>query len=1398
MRRNGGDATLLGLRSDIDLAWQALQEFDLTADKETITGSRSRFVHEVRLAAVRSSLAALSSIPVALVVRAVQTGLWSVEHALAMTADRPVVQHLEVCIGLLDLSDLNDHDRRKVQRVSRDIVVRSGEELSARVLIALFRRMDPSAEAEAVRARLQARAEKVDVDIGGARRALGWERDPTQNSIEPDEVIDVLAALSPGRRAPLLARATGAVLTALRPPPPPPRQADDPEDPDAVPFAGYMKDMLRGLAEDTRADLSGAEWLMRNLAPYMNEHPDPSAFGADLAELLADGSAPGLARATVEAAADHLDRQTLTRLTSLAQSAAPDREPSDGADFGRMAGATIRAERRKMYPRRGPWERATDLETADLAVSEVRERLTDMAAAATGVVSPGRDRPGLEDTIRRIAVFAALPRYVARMSAEELSSVVGAAFAQRLLLAEYDAVDGIDGVEADLSPEGISARRVVRGELLCVALGHAVDKAQPLVDAWQAIPPGRISLADLAPVLVYLRTLPLETTRHQLNSPMFTEHYDEYTPPLRLQALRLAAPYLSGADCEQLLTELEENGDPRLRLEALIIFAPRLGADALADVLSVLPQYADALELSWALEVLTPDDAELRKEVNSWRLAAISNITGGARMGEALAQWATDGGEPAWRSDLVHQILASSPPNRRLDALVALGSRLEQELDEQTARLILELPAVDDTGRYSWRAVGITTLAPQLPPAVIPDAWTSARELPMRMRIGSSEAFGWHWSYEFARAAAMHALIPRLPEAMLRGALRDAQELSWTPRRAVLTALAERADADLAGDLLDSVLDRAMRYAVMPDPGPSRLIEGVEVFEPMAMFKIRREVDTAELVAALAPRLDREHLTRAVRYLPEFTNDGPRSWLPGQLVPYLDGALLAEVLPRAVTSAMAFVIEDPTRLDLLTSLLPHLREMLDEKVAPIRDLVHRYFPSRRDFLLDKADREVMTQEDRAAYEGFIATYHPDDVSLPTESADMYAFVESMVRNPLFIGSIETVLAQSLWSVPLRLRIDAMPQIAEFLPDDLVRPFVDETAANVFNLADHEMETAVELLDELLPFTGPEQHRRALEIARAMPGPNPVDLAAVGRTVYRSVARGLSQLVPASRSAEPTSPGMQIRDQSIWNSDLVDEVKGLAGPRSWLLLALARRAPAGIRADAFNVLLDCSDAELVHAIPVVMPVEEPGLRSRLIARTVGLQAGFARAWVLWQLADALTPAEIEVVESAAHEAARAIADPLGRAVAWLTLANLRTEAGKLPYLREAVAAVAMIKDRIHLTWALSGVVVVANGDASAIEHALAMVLDLSPGTVRAQAITIVADAHPDLGSLPDGLTTRLREACCMELRQAAGQGRAEFLTALANLPRQWLRGMPDRHRFEAAQAVHEVCTTYHWF
>jgi hypothetical protein len=1401
MRRGGGDATLLGLRSDIDLAWQALQEPGQEADEETMTGSPSQFVHEVRLGAVRSSLTTLSLIPTTLVVRAIQTGLWSVEHVLAVTSDHPPVQQLEVCAELLDLPDLDGHERRRVQRVSRDIVVRSGEELSVRVLVALCRRMDPGIYAETVRACLQSRAESVHIDVGTARRVLGWERDPTENRIEAEEVIDVLAALSPGQRATLLARTTDAVLTALRPQAHSARSADDPEPASPAALVGLFEDALRSLAADSKADLSLAEWLLRNLAPYLDEHPDLSGFGADLAELLTGGSAPGLARAAVEATAGRLDRDTLTRLTRLTD---PGLEPADRSGPGHLLAALIQSQRRKMHRPRRPWRPSTDLESIDVHLDDARERLAAMVLASIDLASPGLDHPELttnarqDEAIQRIALFAVLPLFVERMSAEELSSIVHTAFTPQLLLAQYDIVDGIDGVAADLSPEGVSARRLVRGELLCAALKHAADQAEPLVDAWRAVPSAQISSADLAPVLAYLRTLPLESTRHQLVTTMFTEHYDEGNPSLRLQALRLVAPYLSGSDCEQLFAEIGEHADPQLRLDALVLLAARFDSDALADTLSALPRFADALQQSWVLGALTPDSEDLRHQVTGWRLAAISDISGGARMGEALVELATDGGEAAaWRSDLVYEALTSASPNRRLDALVSLGSGLEQELDERTARLVLELPAVDDAGRYSWRAIGITALAARLPAAVVPDAWSAARELPTRMRIGNSESFGWHWSYEFARAAATYALVPQLPEAMLWVALRDAQELSWTPRRAVLTALAEHADTELAGAVLESVLDRATQYAALPDPGPSHLVEGVEVLEPIAMFKVRREVDTAELIAALAPKLDQAHLTQAVRHLPAFTNDGPRAWLPGQLVPYLDGALRAQVLPQAVTSAMAFVTEDPTRLDMLTFLLPHLREMLDKDVAPIRHLVHRYFPGRRDLLLDAPEREAMTLSDRAAYEELMDVYRPDEALGSTAPADVYAFVESIVRNPLFNGSIEIVVAQTLLRVPLQSRIDAMPQIAEFLPDDLLRQVVDGTATEILE-ANEELETTIERVVGLLPFLTPEQHQRMLQMARAMPTPKPVDLVAVGGTVYHAIARELSLMVPASRSAEPTSPGIQMRDRNFWTGELVSEIRNLAGPRSWLILALAREGSESIRHDAYDALLSCSDAELVHAIPAVMPAEEPGLRSRLIARILELPAGFARGWVLWQVADELTPDEVEAVEPAAHEAARAILDPLGRAVAWLTLANLRTGVGRTGYLRDALAAAAEIEGTGDLVKALSGIVVTANGDTAVLEPALAMVLDRSPGPDRARAVTLVADAHPDIRSLPDPLPTQLGEACCLELRRTAAEGRAEFLTALANLPRQWLREMPDRHRFEAARAVQEVCTTYRWF
>lgn len=1399
MRRAGGDAAMRGLRSDIDLAWQVLQETDWEAGEETAAGLGRRFVNEIRIAAVRSTLGTLSTVPVEFVLRAVETGLWPVDYVLTMTADRPAAQQIEVCVGLLELSGLDGQERRKLQRASRDLVIRSGEELSAWTLITLCRQMDPGADAEIVRARLQLLAETANVEVGTGRRTVGW--DPVPGRIEAEEVIGILSALPPGQRGPLLAKASNAVLTALYPDADRPGPEDGPATADAPPLGGYGKNVLRSLAAHVSDDLSMAEWLVRNLASYLDEHPDLPRFGADLAELLDTKPAPGLARAAIEVAADRFDPGTLARLTAQAQPADVGHEPSDTAELGRLMAAIIRAEHQKRRRPQQPWQAASELQAEDPDPDSIMGRITEIALKAANVPHPGpgpNDFPapaGIDGTVHRIALFAVLPALTQEMPADRLRSLVRAAYVPRLAAAQYDAVDGIYGIEPDVSPEGSSARRVVRGELLCAALRHAVDRAQPLAGAWRAIPPARIPWADLTPVLAYLRTLPPETTRHQLNATIFTEHYDQLNPPLLLQALDLVAPYLPGPDCEQLLTELRERANPQLWLDALVVLAPRLDIDALADALSARPLFADALQQSWALGALTADDLSLHRQVSGWRLTAITNITSGTRMGEELAEWASSGGHTSWQSDLVYQALAAAPPNRQLDALVALGSHLEQELDYRTARLVLDLPAVDDTGRYSWRALGIQALASRLPTAIIPGAWTAAGELPTRMRIGHSEAFGWDWTWEFARAAAMHALIPCLPEVMLRTATRDAQELSWAPRRAVLTALAERADTDLAGIILDSVLDCAMRYSAMPDSGPPSSIEGVEVFEPLAMFKARREVDTAELIAVLASKLDHAHLTQAVRHLATFTNEGPRAWLPGRLLPYLDSALRAEVLPRAVTCAMGFVMEDPTRFDLLTSLLPDLRNMLDDQVAPIRDLVHRYFPGRHDLLLASAERETMTPEDRAAYEGFLVTYTPDEALHSTEPADPYAFLESMVSNPLLNASIERVLAESLLNVPLPLRTEAMPKIAAFLPEGLLRQFAGETVTEIFQSGD-SIDKSIEMLTELLPFVSPELNERILQLARAMPAPDPQDLEAVGQTVYHTIAREFLGMVPASRSAEPMSPGMQARDQTLSAGTLIREIKNLAGPRSWLLQGLARKSPE-IRSQAYDELLACSDAELVHAIPALMPVEDPELRSQLVARAARLQAGFARAWVLWQLADELTPDEIEAVEAPAQQAARAVTDSLSRAVAWLTVANLRTGVARTPYFREALSAMATTEDADHLVQALSGMVTVANDDPAVLEPALVMVLDLTPGQHRARGIALVADPYPDLGLLPDGLAARLNEACCQELRRAATENRAQFLTTLANLPRQYLRRMPDHYRLDAARAVQEVCTTYHW-
>jgi hypothetical protein len=131
-----------------------------------------------------------------------------------------------------------------------------------------------------------------------------------------------------------------------------------------------------------------------------------------------------------------------------------------------------------------------------------------------------------------------------------------------------------------------------------------------------------------------------------------------------------------------------------------------------------------------------------------------------------------------------------------------------------------------------------------------------------------------------------------------------------------------------------------------------------------ADFRGRREVRLAELLAALADRLDPERLRAARQLALDVENVGPRAWLPARLMPYLDPADRRELLAPALVSALAFVGGELDRLDLVGDLMPFVQEELDRSADAVREFVRSRFPGHGPRIPARRDRTGRAQRCR--------------------------------------------------------------------------------------------------------------------------------------------------------------------------------------------------------------------------------------------------------------------------------------------------------------------------------------------------------------------------------------------------------------------------------------------------
>jgi hypothetical protein len=1404
LRRDGGDLTYAGFLDDISAAWASLRSNAAPEDD---------FAAHLRLGLVRTSISAISTVPPGLIVRAVATRLWPVARALGVAERHPVSLRLATHVGLLAVPDLEPDDRTAIEGSVEEALRTAGHDVPVMFLVRMLGSLDGDS-GRAVADRLGERLSGLPVAATPMWELGAWQA-ATDDWLQPGDVADLLEVIPPAHRATLVAAVGDAILKAAerrsealqkaaKPDSDPPDVATDHLLGQEWPGQRIWREAIDQHVEYAMTDLSPGVELLRLVGHLAHLHPDPESLRHAIFGVRRGLEDPAFLRAAVDCLGHLLepaDAEALVRHLDDAHSAAR----ASAAAAKPLLGNLWRARRLDEVLRltitcaapSAPYEPALDKRepmaeelmaslvgtsdddaiVADDSEGDIRELLIQLGALAWLTVA--EDIPLVEVTERVEEIFD--PRFVRAQGR------------------------ALDALESAPTPTIARRTELVKGAFLRAALLRAHVTSQPMSRAWEEVPPRLIASADLSVVVEALKSLSAEPARDQLSSTMLGDLSDS-SPPPRLEALVLVAPHLPRELIDRILDDALALPDRKHRLHACELLAPRLDAPGVERTLQTIAMGDDALEQAWLLETLSQGlDRVRRAELKRCQVAAALGASNGRGLGQMVATMLKAEEDATARERLVEsacEAIEARAPNYRADALTTLIASLGDAPPPAVIDLVLDLPAVSADQRYSSRAVAMVTVADRLPASTMRQVWSAATLIPKQLAVGSAELFGWDWRFEFPLAAVATALAPRIPDELLSEAFAIARNHPWTPRRAIITALAERADEAFAREMLEHVLERHREYGQIPDDARSPFVlEALPVHEPVSMFKVRREVDTAELIAVLAPRLDEAGILRAAQAIDSFTNAGPRAWLPARLLSWLPSDVREDVLPDATLAAIEILSEDATRSDLLMDLLPHLRALIDEGVDAVRDVVRRNFGERDDLLLTLTERQALPEADRRVYDGYLRHHaglsalertartgvHPSEEEQRRLLADMF-------RSPVFNRRmLDSLIARSLEECPVGPRTAGMPEISKYLPDDLREQLVDRTLEEASGAS---VDEAPELVAGLAPFLSGVQQRRAVELGFAMSGQLLASEEELVELVYGELLREFGEEAASGLDPQPRSVAeLMWRRQA--REDTARQFRRLGSQRTRTLEGLIPTLERPLREDVARRVLTLDDSEFAFAVGAAIQDAPPSLRRPLYERTLELAPGFGRAWALWRCEDHLTAVERTAAVPAATEAARAFAEPRHRCAALLTLIGLARDEGREAMLRDAIDEVRDINNRRHAVAALATVARLAAAEQPLHDQALRVALGFDDSEARMSGVAALLRLRPDALALGEEFVSAIRAACMTEVHRLAAGSRAEFLTSIAKYGPALDTWIGNDERHFGGRAVHEVCTEWRW-
>lgn len=569
--------------------------------------------------------------------------------------------------------------------------------------------------------------------------------------------------------------------------------------------------------------------------------------------------------------------------------------------------------------------------------------------------------------------------------------------------------------------------------------------------------------------------------------------------------------------------------------------------------------------------------------------------------------------------------------NNRSDALLGLSHHADRDEIVPAAVFdeILKLPSMNARGTYSWRGTALIGCSKFLDASMAGAALDSAMELPERSGDGSSQAWGRDWTNEFTRAAVVDALIPALAPSDALRAFDYAKTLPYMAREPVFRTLAKTADPALAGLLFDHTVERYRTYLHLEDAAPPRIVEQALSMDTPAMFQLHRQVQTAEIIAAIVDRLDGGRRAVAAEVAMGFSATGPCAWLGAAILQHLDAdehvdsALLTGM---ALVDAYSYVASDPARIDLLIDLLPHAERHAAAEHAALARFVASRFPDLGEPFLDEARFRLLAADDQAEY---IRLTGMDRLPRRGEEGHGQTEVEQRARAATWVlspaahqqrdGLLESLLLKS----PVTSRIRALSRLSEVLPEEshgtVLTRSIQELVHHADRLRDEDLAELAKVVEHL------PTHDRSLflRLVRELPAFHATSAAEVEAKALEEIYHDWGRILRPHPGYEDN--GRSVAARELGNHLQHERLRSsyhFVTPRVRFLAALAPHLSPADVADALRTVRGFPEPERAAGLVSLLAMATEADAGLVRAEIDALESRFARLWVLWQGQDDL--------------------------------------------------------------------------------------------------------------------------------------------------------------------------------